>query len=375
MNDSITLTIPEDKFATIAASDFTFPSTPDNEAHRLSREASALFDVGDYAGAEALFEKAHAVSPSFAEAAKNLAAMYLMRGEFEKAWPLFLARFVTSADSTMFDTGIPADGDMRIWDGRRVASGKVLMIWGEQGLGEQILFASMLHEMHRMNMTCALVCEHRLVPLFARSFPWLVVVAAGSVAMPQYDCQIIMGELGRYLRGTRERFHGAKSWLVASPTKSTEFRKRVTDGRRIVGISWHSARPEDGAAKSVPLDMVQALVGAHDMRWVNLQHGPERGRLTGALIDGDTTNDIDGLAAQLKALDLFITASNTTAHLAAALGVRTWLLEPRGRGARWYWGTPETPSPWYPHVRVFHQTTPGDWTTVMASVDEALHGW
>ena len=82
--------------------------------------------------------------------------------------------------------------------------------------------------------------------------------------------------------------------------------------------------------------------------------------------------DIDGLAALIEACDLVITISNTTAHLAGALGKPVFLLLPYSQGRLWYWQTQRSNTLWYPGMRVFRQQTPGDWAGVVAGVISAL---
>jgi ADP-heptose:LPS heptosyltransferase len=82
--------------------------------------------------------------------------------------------------------------------------------------------------------------------------------------------------------------------------------------------------------------------------------------------------DLDGFAAQVAALDLVITISNTTAHVAGALGVPCWVLLPSGLGENWYWFLDRDDSPWYPSVRLFRQSEPGVWTDVINNVGAAF---
>lgn len=354
---------------------------------------TVLFHLGDATSALRAFEAGYQLDPGFAEAAANLAAMRLMQGHFAEAWPLFLARFSMNVPSPVPSSPLgtaqigkyEATTEPAVWDGKPYP-GKTLLVWGEQGIGDQILFSNMLCDLSTLPMAVAVVCERRLLPLFTRSFPKIVFVAAGSVAMPKYDYQILIGELGRFYRQSVDKFpQRPNGWLKASPAKGAAFKARFIghQSRAVVGISWRSDRLDDGAEKSVPPTLLKPILGVNVVRWLNLQHGaflstdifPER---DGAV---DPETDLDGLAAQLKGINLFITASNSTAHLAAALGVETWLMAPLGKGARWYWGTSETPSPWYQNLRVFRQTTPGQWAPVMADVKAALegriltHGW
>jgi ADP-heptose:LPS heptosyltransferase len=88
----------------------------------------------------------------------------------------------------------------------------------------------------------------------------------------------------------------------------------------------------------------------------------------------DNTNDIDSLAALISACDAVVTVSNTTAHLAGALGRPTWVLAPYGYTRLWYWFTDRADSPWYPHVQIRRQAMSQPWSDLIQSVsDEVAH--
>jgi hypothetical protein len=115
---------------------------------------------------------------------------------------------------------------------------------------------------------------------------------------------------------------------------------------------------------------------------VNLQYGDteaEQGALragTGLTLTNvdcvDNTNDLDGLAALIEACDLVVTISNTTAHLAGALGKPVLILLPDGPGLRWYWHLQRRDSRWYPSARLFRQDDPAEWDGVVEAIRQEL---
>jgi hypothetical protein len=108
--------------------------------------------------------------------------------------------------------------------------------------------------------------------------------------------------------------------------------------------------------------------------FVSLQLGPAAAQVDAApfpLLDvADRLTDFADTAALVAALDLIITVDTAVAHLAGALGKPVWLLS--RHDACWRWGRDRADSPWYPTMRLFRQTTPGDWAGVMQRVAEAL---
>ena len=133
----------------------------------------------------------------------------------------------------------------------------------------------------------------------------------------------------------------------------------------MVGLSWISKAPIGGEQKSARLADFAALLRSPGYRFVDLQYGDtgaereaverELGIRVERLPDIDNTNDLDGLAALMGACDAVVTVSNTTAHLAGALGRPTLVMVPHGHARIWYWFRDKDESPWYPRVRVRRQ--------------------
>jgi ADP-heptose:LPS heptosyltransferase len=144
------------------------------------------------------------------------------------------------------------------------------------------------------------------------------------------------------------------------------------------GLSWESANAETGPLKSIKLDILHSLLKVQSTKFINLQYGDtvearrrirEQIGVDIAQVDGiDNKNDIDELAALISACDLVITVSNSTAHLAAALGKPTLVLLPY-HTPLWYWHLDSKKSPWYPTVKLLRQKTAGDWTV---PINEAI---
>src|SRR5262249_42734909 len=181
-----------------------------------------------------------------------------------------------------------------------------------------------------------------------------------------------------YLRPSLESFpRRAEGYLVPDPARAAQLRQRLDDGRRIVGLSWKSQNPRFEKAKSARLTDFEAVLRLPNCRFVDLQYGDTRADLDTAardlgvyvehLDDIDNKNDIDGLAALMAACDAVVTVSNTTAHLAGALGRPTWVFVPYGHARLWYWFKERDDSPWYPHLRVRRQISGQSWAELIAA--------
>lgn len=177
-------------------------------------------------------------------------------------------------------------------------------------------------------------------------------------------------------------------FLIADPEVSARQQRQLKQragGRPLVGLSWRSRNAAYGAPKSLALSDLLPLLRRPGLCWIDLQYGDTAGERAAAAKAGvevwrdpeiDPLRDMDAAAAQTAALDLVITTSNTTAHLAGALGVPTWLLLPApGYGLLWYWFLDRSDSPFYPSMRCFRQTRAGSWAEVIEAVGAALDEW
>lgn len=157
-------------------------------------------------------------------------------------------------------------------------------------------------------------------------------------------------------------------FLRADPAAVADYRQRLAaqaQGRPCIGLSWRSGNARYGAQKSLRLSDLTPLLRRQDLFWVDLQYGDtsaERDELSDRGFSlwrdpaVDPLADLDAAAAQYAGLDLVITASNTAAHLAGALGLPTWLLLPApGYGLLWYWQLDRADSPIYPALQCFRQ--------------------
>ena len=304
------------------------------------------------------------------EARHQKAAMYLSRGDFAKGWPFYEYRYGGQAPNVR-ESLYPR------WDGTPTAG--PLWVWGEQGLGDEILYAGMIEDLRKLSPSIIFEVEPRLVTLFQRSFPQVRVVASGSDLSGQpIAAQISVGSLGGHLRLKWDDFpKREQGYLVADRERVGALRARLdTDRRRVIGLSWRSSNPLRGGNKSARLSDFAAVLRLPGTRFVDLQYGDtteeraEVERLTGVRVerldDIDNTNDIEGLAALMNACDVVVTVSNTNAHLAGALGRPTWVFAPFGFAKLWYWFVGKKQSPWYPRVSVQHRVEGQSWAELIS---------
>ena len=344
----------------------------DREAY--SNRALVLKDLGRFDEAMADLNKAIALDPTYPEAHWNKALQLLLFGEFEEGWPLFEWRWKTKQHiGTELTTSKPQ------WSGE---ANKRVFLWAEQGIGDEIMYASLIPELAASSSKLIVQCDERLIPLFKRSFIDGIEYRCRKSPAPEdsYDCHIPMGSLPNIFRPSLDSFSKAsKAYLHCESERSQELRKTLLKGeaKTLIGISWNSSSPIAGAHhRNITLsDMAQHL-DAPNVQLVNLQYGDvsdeiaklkkDHGIEVAEVSEIDNRNDIDGLAALIMACDQIVSIDNATVHLAGALGANTKVLLPFNRS--WQWGLDRSDSYWYGSLQLHRQKNHGDWKHVLKTI-------
>ena len=338
---------------------------------------NVLREQGKLEDASASYRSALMFQPHYEKAAFAEALIQLLQGDFATGWHNFERRWqTTDHDTPKRVYQEPA------WAGEKLSSGS-LLIWGEQGIGDEIMFAGLIPDAVRTGNHCILDCDARLKALFTRSFPGVnVYPGCGPGNHPELKIasQLPVGSLPGLFRTAISAFAATTSpYLIANPDARKRLRARYADGRRLVGLAWYTKNCETGRFRSIDLSLLAPLFTRPDFRWVSLQYGDpgmleNQAAAAGApiLIDRtvDQFSDPDIFAAQIAAMDLVITIDNSTAHLAGALGVPVWVLLPFAPD--WRWLLHREDCLWYPSMRLFRQTEPGNWQSVVERVRSSL---
>jgi len=324
---------------------------------------------------------------STGQAVWNFALFLLLTKKFEEAWPAYESRW--SSD------GVPAkwrrgEERARSFGSPRVnslseCSGRRVLVWAEQGVGDELMFGTMLKEFGGYCGRLLVEVDRRLLPLYRRSFGSEVewIERGAEVEESRYDLQIPVGSLGLHLRPSVESFAGhGGGYLAADRDRSERLRASlgVSAEERLVGLSWRSASPKTGIRRSLGLlELIEALRGP-GVRFVSLQYGSvgeeieEVYRRSGVRVlecaEVDNFTDLDGLASLLWGCDEVVTVGNATAHLAGSIGKRAHVLLPFVAG--WRWMHEGERSVWYDSLKLHRQTQRDDWQGVLDSLFGAL---
>lgn len=312
------------------------------KAELHSNHSVALKDKFELEKAMSAIEKALELDDSMADGHWNKSLIQLAGKNYQDGWKNYEWRWkATNFDSTYLKTEKP------LWDGKR----ERVLIWQEQGIGDQIMFSTMFEEFATFCELPIFQVDRRLLPIFRRSFPAFHFIPGDmKLAENEYDSHIPMGSMSKYLRKNEADFLNANpSKLSADLISAQKIRQAFRIGEKcLVGISWRSVNKSTGVMRSVALETFLKPFKGKDVELVNLQYGDcsteinQAFQNTGVQVKSvneiDTFSNIDHLASLIQCCDRVITIDNSTVHLAASMGKPTDLILPFVTDWRWCGG-------------------------------------
>ena len=346
----------------------------------LTCSGHALRDLGRIDEAIACYDRALTARAGFGDALANRALAILLKGDYATGWAQYENRFEAGGKQ-------PRSIAAPVWRGEPLAE-KSIAVLSEQGIGDEIMFASCLPDLIAAAGQVKVACEPRLTTMFRRSFPAAIVLPrqdSGDTVSPvplSADFEISIGSLPLRFRPSVDSFPQAGAYLRADPVKVGRWRElSVMRAPRLrIGIAWRGGTLRNRQhLRSLEFNVLERLAAAPGCEFISLQVGDQRETLdrvrdrTGVEFHDAMTGigqDFDELAAALAALDLVITVDNTIAHLSGALGRPTWVMLPYS--AEWRYGLRSPATPWYPSMRLFRQTAPRDWDAVVTDILQCL---
>jgi tetratricopeptide (TPR) repeat protein len=345
--------------------------TKPNYAEAHYNMGIALKEKGDLEIAMESYNRAINIEPDYADVHINKAFLHLGLMDFEAGWLLYEWRWKASKNTPQFlKTSKP------LW---KPSMRQRVLLWSEQGLGDEIMFASLILDMHSLSSKLIVQVDQRLIGLFKRSFPNDIDFRPRHeiVSETDYDTHIPLGSAPFHFRQSIESFKGrSKGWLSACGAKAKTLRSELLrdDSEVLIGISWNTTAHRNGAQnRLITLNQIATMLQAPKVRLVSLQYGDfvdevkklstDYGFKVAQVTEIDNMNDIDGLAALISACDRIVSIDNTTVHLAGALGKETKVLLPFA--CDWRWGQSSQDSYWYDSVKLYRQVIIGDWEHVI----------
>ena len=305
----------------------------------------------------------------------------LLARQYTPGWRLYSYRWVSS-QITKRNFQYP------LWNSQPLV-GKRLLIYGEQGMGDEILFASCLPDLMQHYSSITLECAPQNADLFRRSFPAMTIVPRKTMdqtshitELGPFDFQIAIGDLPRVLRPGIDHFPNHKGYLLADPAKVQRWKERLSGGQKLfVGISWKGGTAQTrGRIRSIPLLQLAQAAHRPGVHLINLQYGnitedlSELARIANIEVSHfpEMIRSYDETAACIMSLDLVISVQTSVVHLAGGLGKPVWVLLPTS--PEWAFHAEGEKSDWYPSARLFRQAEPGNWQPVLEQIRQDIDG-
>ncbi len=350
-------------------------------APALSNLADLLADKGDTAEALALYNRALAAEPGNPQVRLNRAVLHLLNGNLADGWNDYAARLDILNKVPVTCHGLPR------WNG--LTRGR-LLVTAEQGIGDQIMFASMIPDLAaHCGGPLILECEPRLAPLFARSFPevqvhgWDIEAAAGVTrtrhgwlkAQGGADAAIELGSLAGLMRGSLDAFPAHNAYLKPDPIQLAYWSGVLEDAGDgpFIGLCWRSGNMAGHRAlqyapleawaqfaRSLPGTLVSVQYDAREDEIAALAHLSGRKIIVPPALD--QKNELDRTAGLLASLDAVVTAPTAVSWLAAAVGTDTYKIV---YDTAWT-SFGQSHEPFAPSCSVMMPDTRGDWANAFS---------
>lgn len=336
-------------------------------------------------------DKALAVDPNHAQARWNRSLVYLEMGEYAKGFDEYGYGKRANVRMNRNYTKTPTPE----WDG---SPGKTVVVYGEQGIGDEIMFASVLPDLMRDCKQVIFDCHKKLHRMFSNSFPELdiyptredenitwAIKADGTYRYP-IDAQIAMGDLPRFYRRDISAFPGTpyiKPTVAADVRWARKLNEMFADDKPVIGINWIGGHKKTRVdVRSLSLEKMLPIL-SQDAHFVSLQYTPCEDEIAAFerahpeikihhWPEASYNEHYDETAGLVANLDLVITCCSSVVHLAGAMGVPAWVLTP-SRPA-WRYRLDLDYMPWYGKtITLFRQASDTvAWEPVVEEVAAAL---
>ncbi len=332
-------------------------------------------EQGNLTDAIAYFQKALKLDPQHVQGHFNYATAQLMNGNFDIGWQEYEWRWqLPSQIADIRDVRQPR------WDGSPLGQ-KTILLYSEQGLGDTLQFIRYAALVKAQGGLVIVQCQAPLKELLS-SCPGVDQVVALGEPLPPFDVYAPLLSLPGIFKTQLDTIPQEIPYLaipeMPTTNKITELLGQLTTERRKVGFVWSAKLTPMTARLDLqrfcPLEQFSVLFGQSDLTFCSLYKGERNAELVpyrDQVLDlGVHFADFRDTAYALGQMNLVITVDTSVAHLAGALGKPTWILLPFS--ADWRWLRDREDSPWYPHMRLFRQSTSGDWHTVLTKIAAAL---
>ena len=338
----------------------------------LNNRGRALQALNRHSEAVGSFERTIAIDKNFADGHSNLALSLLTLGDLTRGFAEYEWRWKRTG---MSDARRGHRG--RLWLGEFPLGQRTILLTAEQGLGDTIQFVRYAPLLARGGARVLLEVQPELKALLA-TINGVVSCHARGEALPAYDFHCPLGSLPLALKTEPSTIPAQITYLRADDEHIAKWRPAIgaLPGKR-VALAWagHARHPND-RNRSIDLGLLEPLLALDGVSFISIQRdlrGDDHAQLARhprVTHIGEKLADMADTAAVTTLADLTIAVDTSVVHLAGAMGREAWVLLPFSPD--WRWALAGEHSPWYPQIRLFRQSSPGDWPGVIAAVREAL---
>ena len=280
------------------------------------------------------------IKPKSEQANFNKSIILLQSGQLKRGWELYEWRWKVAEW-----TSVPLVTSKPVWDGEKNV---VLYIWPEQGIGDEVMFASIFDDVKKDVAKLIVKIDIRLKEIYERSFPKIKFISSNEeVSEQDYDYHLAIGSLPKFYRNELNDFKGKNDSYLKTNEKIdniliNKFNKYII--KRKIGVSWKSKNPISGLKRSAELEDILKYINDKDAVYVNLQYGDVDVEIAKIQKEGfniiniseiDNMKNIDGLLSVINICDEVISIDNSTVHFAGAIGKKTEVLMHESADFRW----------------------------------------
>ena len=368
-----------------------------HKALKISPEKpEVLYNIGvayvylnKFRKAEEFYKKARAINPNDDLLKRNYSILLLALQRYKEAWKFFDGRL--KLDEFRFKNNIIHNIKNRLWKGEKINKNDRILVIKEQGIGDEILYASMYPDLLSNYHNVKIETDPRLISLFERSYktkdkfvPY-TKYSKDKNKLKKFDIIIFAASLGKIFRNSLSDFP-KNNFLIAEKKRCVDLNEKLNliSKKYKIGVSWRSRTDTTllGPAKSLNLNLLLPILKMNQFTFINLQYGDTVKEINNFYSDTkikihtikevDLFNDFESISALAKNLDLFITVSNSTAHVSAALGVPTWVIKPKNHSVFHYWNQPNDTTPWYSEKSIKLFSYKDGWTKTVENLKEEI---
>lgn len=332
-----------------------------------------LHELGRLSEAESSYLQALKLEPNFAAAHSNLSRCLLAMGRLTAGWPKYEYRW----DGTIPKLDRPVT-TLPQWKGQNVSPSDRLLVFAEQGWGDQLQFSRYLQlTQEKFIAGVSIVVEAPLRELFQRSFPNVEILKSVPRNQKHWQWQCPLLSLPLAFNTSLNTIPRHIPYLIPDPVKVTRWESKIAAlnlpaSSCKIGLVWKtSSLMSNTSLRSLTLQKLEPILNGQNCIWFSLQKEPHPSesawKASGKLIDWSKDfDDFDWTAALVMNMDLVISVDTAVAHLAGGLGVPIWLLN--RYASEWRWMRDRVDSPWYPSMKIFTQKTAGDWDGLVKEI-------